>query len=76
MHCSDSPLFKEARGGVNFNTSEVRKSKKLKKWGGGEGVATFAMSFLQGLSFLHSKITLVFAKLCSTFEEKLFFLPT
>ena len=34
MHCSDSPLFKEARGGVNFNTSEVRKSKKLKKWGG------------------------------------------
>ena len=39
------------------------------------GAGTFLIKFFQGLSFLHSEITLPFAKLCYAFEEKLFFLP-
>ena len=34
---------------------------------------TFSIKFFQGLSFLNSEITLPFAKLCYTFEEKLCF---
>ena len=45
----------------------------LKGWGGAD---TFPIKFLQGLSFLHSEITLPFAKLCYAFEEKLFFSAT
>ena len=45
-------------------------SKLMQK---GERLATFAMKFFQGLPFLYSKIILPFAKLCSTFEEKLLF---
>ena len=41
------------------------------KWGAG----TFPIKFFQGSLFLHSEITLPFAKLCHSFEEKLFFLP-
>ena len=37
---------------------------------------TFPIKFFQGLSFLHSEITLPFAKLCYVFEEKLFFSAT
>ena len=37
---------------------------------------TFPIKFFQGLSFLHSEITLPFAKLCYAFEEKLFFSAT
>ena len=40
---------------------------------GGGGAGTLPISFFQGLSFLHLEITLLFAKLCSPFEEKLFF---
>ena len=46
----------------------------LKKEGGGAG--TFPIKFFQGLSFLHLKITLPFAKLCHAFEEKIFFSAT
>ena len=46
-------------------------------WRGGGGEAgTFPNKFFQGLSFLHSKITLPFAKLCYAFEEKLLFFAT
>ena len=34
--------------------------------------STFHIKFFQGLSFLHSDITLPFAKLCHAFEEKKF----
>ena len=44
--------------------------------GGGGGVDTYPIYFLQGLSFLHLEITLPFAKLCYAFEEKLFFSVT
>ena len=37
------------------------------------GAGTFPIKFFQGLSFLHPKITLTFAKLCYAFEEKSFF---
>ena len=43
---------------------------------GGGGAETFPIKFFQGLSFLHSKITLPIANLCYTFEEKLFFPAT
>ena len=58
------------------------ESEKLKKggwkYGTGEGVlkggaCTFPIYFFQGLPFLHLEITLLFAKLCYAFEEKLFF---
>ena len=39
----------------------------------GEGASTFPIKFFQGLSLLHSEITLPFLKLCYAFEEKLFF---
>ena len=60
------------------------ESEKLKKMGGSlvqgkvflkVGAGTFPIQFFQGLSFLHSKITLPFVKLCYAFEEKMFFLP-
>ena len=37
---------------------------------------TFPIKFFQGLSFLHSEITLPLAKLCYAFEEKVFFSAT
>ena len=40
------------------------------------GTGTFPIYFFQDLSFLHLEITLTFAKLCYTFEEKLFFSAT
>ena len=40
------------------------------------GAGTFPIKSFQGLSFLHSEITLSFAKLCYAFEEKLFFSAT
>ena len=40
------------------------------------GAGTFPIKFFQGLSFLHSEITLPFAKLCYAFEEKSFFSAT
>ena len=40
---------------------------------GGGGWHFFYLIF-QGLSFLHLEITLSFAELCYTFEEKYFFL--
>ena len=47
---------------------------------GGErgGILAFFLFnfFIQGLSFLHVEITLLFAKLCYAFEEKLFFSAT
>ena len=43
----------------------------LQGWAG-----TFPIKFFQGLSFLHSEITLPFAKLCYAFEEKIFFSAT
>ena len=43
---------------------------------GREGGGTFPIKFFQDLSFLHSEITLLFAKLCYAFEEKLFFSTT
>ena len=36
---------------------------------------TFHIKFFQGLSLLHSEITLPFAKLCHAFEEKNFLPP-
>ena len=48
----------------------------LKKEGGGGAAGTFPIKFFQGLSFLHLKITLPFAKLCHAFEEKGFFSAT
>ena len=36
------------------------------------GGGTFPIKFFQDLSFLHSEITLPFAKLCYAFEEKNF----
>ena len=61
-------------------------SEKLKKggesmvlgWGGllKRGAGTFPIQFFQGLSFLHSEITLPFAKLCYAFEKKLLFSVT
>ena len=42
------------------------------KW----GIDTFPTQFFQGLSFLHLEITLPFAKVCYSFEEKLFFSAT
>ena len=44
--------------------------------GRGEWTGTFPIKFFQVLSFLHSEITLSFAKLCYAFEEKLFFSTT
>ena len=32
----------------------------------------FQSNFFQGLSFLYSEITLIFAKLCYVFEERFF----
>ena len=46
----------------------------LLKVGGGTG--TFPIKFLEGLSFLHLEITLLFQKLWYAFEEKLFFSAT
>ena len=42
------------------------------------GTDAFPISFFsfQGLSFLHLEITLLFAKLCYAFVEKLFFSAT
>ena len=40
--------------------------------GGREVVATFPISFFQGLSFLHLEIAFPLAKLCSAFERKIF----
>ena len=37
---------------------------------------TFPIKFFQGLSLLHSEITLPFPKLCHAFEEKNFFSAT
>ena len=48
----------------------------LKKEGWGGGAGTSPIKFFQGLSFLHLKITLPFAKLCHAFEEKIFFSAT
>ena len=48
----------------------------LKGGGGGGGAGTFLIQFFQGLAFLHSEITLLFAELCYAFEEKLFFSAT
>ena len=86
QHSLDCPFFK---GGVNFKYLPRRRgetggeSEKLKRDGSimqGQvflkgGAGTFPIKFFQGLSFLHSEITLLFAKLCYAFEEKLFFLP-
>ena len=44
--------------------------------GGGWEAGNFPIKFFQGLSFVHSEITLPFAKLCYAFEEKLFFSAT
>ena len=41
-----------------------------------ERAGTFPIQFFEGLSFLHLEITLLFAKLCYAFEEKLFFSAT
>ena len=41
-----------------------------------EGDWHFSYLIFQGLSFLHLKITLPFAKLCHAFEEKIFFSAT
>ena len=74
---------------VNFDylsrTGEIWKIKKrgwkygagagLLKRGGGTTV-TFPIWFFQGLSFLHLEITLPFAKLCYSFEEKILFSTT
>ena len=59
------------------------ESEKLKKGGGSmvqeasllkrKWADTFAISFFQGLSFLHLEIILPFARLCYAFEKKLFF---
>ena len=40
------------------------------------GAGTFPIKFFQGLTFLHTEITLPFAKLSYAFEEKLFFSAT
>ena len=40
------------------------------------GAGTLPIKFFQGSSFLHSEITLPFAKLCYAFEEKFFFSAT
>ena len=40
------------------------------------GAGTFPIKLFQGLTFLHTEITLPFAKLCYAFEEKLFFSAT
>ena len=45
----------------------------LEDWG---GAGTFSTWFFRGLSFLHLEIILLIAKLCYTFEEKLFFPAT
>ena len=42
----------------------------------GIGAGSFPILFFQDLSFLHLEITLLFAKLCYAFEEKLFFSAT
>ena len=36
-----------------------------------QGLTLFLFNFFKGLSYLHLEITLPFAKLCYTFEEKL-----
>ena len=38
-----------------------------------KGVADTSYLIFQGLTILHLKITLPFAKLCDVFEEKIFF---
>ena len=90
-HSSDPPLSSFLRGvggqgvGVNFKHLSQRggvisqRQVYLKGGGGrggGGGAGTFPIEFFQGLSFLHSKITLPFAKLCYGFEQKLFFSAT
>ena len=66
------------RGGGGWNLKNLKRGWKygaevglLNKEGGRGG--TFPIQFLQGLSHLHLEITLLFAKLCYGFEEKLFF---
>ena len=77
VHSSDTfPFLKGGR--VNFDNLHQRRegggeSEKSKKGGGsmvqgGQG-DIFPISVFQGLSFLHLKITLPFAKLCHAFEE-------
>ena len=44
----------------------------LKKRGWGRGADNFPIWFFQGCYFKHLEIILLFAKLCHTFEEKLF----
>ena len=41
----------------------------LKGRGGGGGGGNFHIKFFKGLPFLHSEITLPFAKLCYAFKE-------
>ena len=70
---------------------EYEKLKKGWKYGAGAGLlkrrggglvlkrgeaGAFPIKYFQGLSFLHSEIILLFAKLCYAFEEKLFFSAT
>ena len=84
LHIFRTPCFKE--GGVNFNHLSRRggflKIKKRGwKYGAGAGLlkrgaGIFPIYFFKGLSFLHLKITLSFAKLCYAFEEKKFFSAT
>ena len=57
---------------------EPQKLKKGWKYGAGSGLlkraaGTFAIYLFQGLSFLHSEIILLSAKLCYTFEITPFF---
>ena len=68
-------------GGVNWEGGP-EKLKGGWRYGVGAGLlkrgreaGAFPIQFFQSLSFLHSKITLPFVKLCYAFEEKNFFLP-
>ena len=56
--------------------SMVQVQVFLKGGVGRGGAGAFPIWFFQGLSFLHLKITLPFAKLHYAFEEKLFFSAT
>ena len=73
-------IFRFKGGGVNFNHlprrgGTLKIEKRGWKYGAGAGLlkrgaGIFPIYFFKGLSFLHSEITLSFAKLCYAFEEK------
>ena len=72
-------------GSIVWTPHEGAGIPRIKKGGQNYGAGTcllkggtwhFSYLISRGLSFLHLKITLPFAKLCHAFEEKVFFSAT